>query len=434
MHNSLRIIPSVAIVQARWLYYICCLPHGGSQSEGHNAPTNATSPGTRGYSLLFTAFEPSGDDHASAVIAELKRRHPDLVIFAWGGPKMARAGATIIERTGDDAVMGLPGVAKIIEHVRINRRIDRWIGENLRGDAPIRLHVPVDSPAANGPICSIAKKRGVKVVHLVAPQVWAWGKWRINKLRKITDLLLCMLPFEPGYFKARNVPAKFIGHFLFDKELKVSELDLRGATFGDGSPRIAMMPGSRPHELRLHFPILLDAFHTLLAQFPTACGVVAATSDGVSDQLRKIGDAHPKGWPENVRVVVQDTDAVVRWCDIALVKSGTVTLQVAKQFKPMVIFYKRSNPLLFLVFRTFLSTSQHFTLPNLIANRRVIPELVPHFGGAEPIVALAERLIRDPTEAEQQREEMRDIAKKYEGVNATKNAADEIEKMAGIVA
>lgn len=419
----------------RQLYYICCLPVAASQPGSETSvPTSPSVTRSRSYSLLFTAFEPSGDDHASAVIAELKRRHPDLTIFAWGGPKMARAGATIIERTGDDAVMGLPGAAKIIEHLRINRRIDKWIEENLKGDTPIRLHVPVDSPAANGPICKIAKKRGVKVVHLVAPQVWAWGKWRINKLRKITDLLLCMLPFEPEYFKSRNVPAKFIGHFLFDKDLKTSELDLRAATFGDGSPRIAMMPGSRPHELQLHFPILLDTFHALLSQFPTACGVVAATSDKVSDQLRKIGDAHPKGWPENVRVVVQDTDAVVRWCDIALVKSGTVTLQVAKQLKPMVIFYKRSNPLSFLIFTTFLSTSQHFALPNLIANRRVIPELVPHFGGAEPIVTLAERLIRDPAEAEQQRDEMREIAKKYEGMNAAKNAADEIEKMAGIVA
>lgn len=419
-------------MQAVLLHYICPLADAATPIPDQIADAKAVASRKKTPALLFTAFEPSGDDHASAVIAELKRRHPNLSIFAWGGPKMARAGATIIERTGDDAIMGLPGAAKVIEHLRINRRVDRWIEENLKSDAPILLHVPVDSPAANGPICKIAKKHGVKVVHLVAPQVWAWGRWRIHKLRKITDLLLCMLPFEVEYFNSRNVPAKFIGHFLFDKDLSNSELDLRATTFGDGSPRIAMMPGSRPHELRMHFPILLDAFHALLAEFPTACGVVAATSDKVSDQLRKIGDAHPKGWPEHVRVVVQDTDAVVRWCDIALVKSGTVTLQVAKQLKPMVIFYKRSNPLSFLIFTTFLSTSQHFALPNLVANRRVIPELVPHFGGAEPIVELARRLIRDPAEAEQQRESMREIAKKFEGAHAAKNAADEIETMAGI--
>ena len=102
--------------------------------------------------VLFTAFEPSGDDHAAAVIAELKRLQPDLPIFAWGGPDMEAAGAELIERTGDDAVMGMPGLAKIREHKRINARIRGW----LRDRADVKLHVPVDSPAANFPICKIA--------------------------------------------------------------------------------------------------------------------------------------------------------------------------------------------------------------------------------------------------------------------------------------
>ena len=135
--------------------------------------------------LLFTAFEPSGDDHAAGVIAELRRRHPSLEIFAWGGPKMERAGATIVERTGDDAVMGMPGFAKIREHQRINARIADWLDKN-----PVSAHIPVDSPAANFPICELSKARGIKVVHLVAPQIWAWGRWRIHKLRRMTEFCL----------------------------------------------------------------------------------------------------------------------------------------------------------------------------------------------------------------------------------------------------
>ncbi|HHN78407.1 MAG TPA: lipid-A-disaccharide synthase, partial [Phycisphaerales bacterium] len=139
--------------------------------------------------ILFTGFEPSGDDHASAVIAELRRRHPGLRMYAWGGPKMGQAGAEIIEETGKDAVMGLPGLSKVLEHRRINQRIAAWLDRN-----PVRVHVPIDSPAANFPICKMARKRGVKVVHLVAPQVWAWGKWRVNKLRRLTDFVCCLLP------------------------------------------------------------------------------------------------------------------------------------------------------------------------------------------------------------------------------------------------
>jgi len=116
--------------------------------------------------ILFTAFEPSGDDHASIVIAELRRRWPALPIYAWGGRKMEAAGATIIERTGEAAVMGIPGVGKILEHVRMNRRIEEWLDTQR-----LALHIPVDSPDANFPICRLAKERGMRVVHLVAPQL-----------------------------------------------------------------------------------------------------------------------------------------------------------------------------------------------------------------------------------------------------------------------
>ncbi|HYF15974.1 MAG TPA: hypothetical protein VD971_12970 [Phycisphaerales bacterium] len=381
--------------------------------------------------ILFTAFEPSGDDHASAVIAELRRRHPKLPIYAWGGPKMHLAGADLIERTGDNAVMGMPGAAKIIEHLRINRRIDAWLAENLAGASPVRVHVPVDSPAANGPICRIAKRRGLKVVHLVAPQIWAWGRWRIHKLRRSTDMLLCMLPFEPAFFSRRRVPARFIGHFLFDTPVRPAELDLRAATFGDGRPRIAMMPGSRPDELRRHFPILLEAYAELKRTFPGASGVVAAINDRVSAALRRIGQESGASWPESLKIVTADTDAVVRWCDVALVKSGTVTLQVAKQRKPMIVFYKKANPLLFLIARAIVST-RYFSLPNVLANRRVIPELIPHFGGAEPIVELAERLITDPAQAAQQRDAIDAVLAPYDGMHAATNAADALEEALGI--
>ncbi len=381
--------------------------------------------------LLFTAFEPSGDDHASAVISELKRRDPDLPIFAWGGPKMQRAGAEVIERTGDDAVMGVPGLAKVAEHWRINKRIDAFLRENALTDTPIVVHIPVDSPAANTPICAISKKRGLKVVHLVAPQIWAWGRWRVHKLRRLTDQVLCVLAFEEEFFRRRGVPAKFIGHFLFDHELDTQSLDARVHTMGEGHPRIAMMPGSRPNELDRHLPILLDAFRSLRMSFPDAVGVVAATNPQVAERLRREGTDLAGGWPDGVSIVTGDTDAVVRWCDIALVKSGTVTLQVARQGRPMVVFYKKSSPLLFLVARTILST-KYFSLPNVIAHKRIVPELVPHFGGAAPIVEIAQRLLRDPGEAKAQTDAVAEVLSKYHGMNAAANAADEILRVAGI--
>ena len=379
--------------------------------------------------LLFTAFEPSGDEHASAVIAELKARDPSLPIFAWGGPKMAAAGATIVERTGQSAVMGVPGMAKIVEHTQINARIRAWLEQNRTGPTPVVAHIPVDSPAANGPICKIAKSQGLLVIHLVAPQIWAWGRWRIHKLRRITDMVLCMLPFEEEFFRKRNVPCAFVGHFLFDKPLDFSALDMRASGFGDGHPRIALMPGSRPAELALHFPILLDTFRRVLEVFPAAQGVVAATTPAVGEHLRKVGEAHPRGWPETLRIVTNDTDAAVRWCETAIVKSGTVTLQVAKQHKPMVVFYKKKGLLSRLLMRIFVST-KYFSLPNVLAHARIVPELVPHYGDHKAVTAAVLHLLQNPQEAQQQRDALGEITARFRGLHAAGNAADHIQRIA----
>jgi lipid-A-disaccharide synthase len=189
------------------------------------------------------------------------------------------------------------------------------------------------------------------------------------------------------------------------------------------------MPGSRPDELRRHFPILLDAFHDLVASFPGAVGVVAATSDRVARQLSAEGQTHVRGWPASLRVVTQDTDAVIRWCDIALVKSGTVTLQVAKQTRPMVVFYKKSNPLIYQFARTVLMNVDSFSLPNILAGRRIVPELIPHYGGAEPIVRIAQRLIADPAEKQQQIDAIASVVKTFEGLHASARAAKRIREL-----
>lgn len=369
--------------------------------------------------ILFTAFEPSGDDHASAVIQELRRSRPDIQVYAWGGPKMAAAGATIVERTGDDAVMGMPGIEKIREHRRINERIAAWLDAN-----PVAIHVPVDSPAANFPICRLAKARGVRVVHLVAPQVWAWGSWRINKLRKLTDHVLCLLPFEESWFADRNVKATFVGHPLFDDTLDVAELRSEASALEQTHPRVALMPGSRPGEIHRNFPILLEAFKRLKADHPGLTGCVAATTPRVEQTLRSMA-SDLGGWPAGLASLAGRTDAIVHWCDLALVVSGTVTLQIAKQCKPMVIVYKSGiiDRIIFTLARDVLFTTDHFTLPNLIAGREIVPELVPHFGDAEPIVRHASDLLESPDLAAAQRAELQRIVSQFNGRHASVTAA-----------
>lgn len=377
--------------------------------------------------ILFTGFEPSGDDHAAAVIAALRARHPGLPIYAWGGPKMEAAGAVIVERTGHDAVMGMPGLKKIAEHRRINQRIAAWMDEHRPA-----LHVPVDSPAANFPVCKLAKERGAKVVHLVAPQVWAWGSWRIRKLKRLTDHVLCLLPFEEPWFRERGVEATFVGHPLFDEPLDLDALDRAAADLPAGEgPRVAIMPGSRPSELAKNFPLLADAYRRLEREHPGLVGVAAAARPEDEPTLRRLVIGPAKPWPESLSVVARRTDEVTRWCDLALVVSGTVTLQIARQGKPMVIVYRSSRLFWSLIARWLISTRQ-FSLPNLIAGRPIVPELIPHFGGADPIVNHAIELLESSSKTAEQRRELNAIATKFAGHHAAHGSADVIERVLGL--
>lgn len=389
-------------------------------------PTALAAPGRHG--LLFTGFEPSGDDHASMVIAELRRRHPSLPIYAWGGPKMEAAGATIVERTGEHAVMGIPGIGKIIEHIQINRRIEEWLDKNKPA-----LHIPVDSPDANFPICKMAKERGMRVVHLVAPQLWAWREGRIRKLRRLSDLVLCVLPFEEQWFLTRGVPAKFVGHPLFDVPLDFDRLDQRAGLIGSGSPKVALMPGSRPGEVKKSAFPLLDAYRRIKADFPAARGCFALTRQHFEDFLRAKAK-ETGGWPADLEVVIGDTDAVIRWCDMALVASGTVTLQVARQRKPMVTFYRfgKTWRLPLGIIGPLMFKTQLFTLPNLIAGKRIVPELVPHYGDGQALAVGVYRYMRQPGYADDQRRELDAVCGKFEGRSASIGAADAIEQLAGL--
>ncbi len=376
--------------------------------------------------ILFTAFEPSGDDHAAAVITRLRNAYPKLRIYAWGGRKMQAAGAEIIEITGDDAVMGLPGLAKIREHKRINANIERWLQQNR-----IAVHVPVDSPAANFPVCKLTKAAGSRIVHLVAPQLWAWAPWRIRKLRRLTDHVMCVLPFEQDWFRSRGVEATFIGHPLFDESLDLEGLDRQIADWPRGEQNIALMPGSRPSEMRKNFPLILGAYIKLNNEHRDMRGIVAATRQEIEPVLRDIARDAGLEWPDSLQIKHGSTDAVVRWCDLAIVVSGTVTLQIARQHKPMVIVYKLGRVVWTLIARWLIRTD-YITLPNLIAGREITPELVPHFGGSEPIADRVVGLLEDQDAFATQVRELESIGKVYDEQHAADNAAKIIARYAGL--
>ena len=256
--------------------------------------------------ILFTAFEPSGDALAAPVIRRLLRNNPKLKISAWGGPLMEQAGATVLQQTVEAGAMGFSALRRFSEVRREVKRIKRWASEHR-----VVAHVPVDSPAANFPITKIMRKAGARVIHLAAPQLWAWGRWRLGKLRRSTDLVLCLLPFEEQWFNERRVPAKFIGHPSINRRIELSELRERMHGLPRGAPRVVIFPGSRAQEVRANTRLLVSVYNELQDRHSGMGGVVVAANPELARLIRRRITVFPTG----LHMITGSIDAAIAWCD-----------------------------------------------------------------------------------------------------------------------
>jgi lipid-A-disaccharide synthase len=415
--------------------------------------------------IVFTAFEPSGDEHAATVIAELRDLLPDTPIWALGGPRMEEAGAQLIERTTDHPAMLTGAVGKVTEQIKLRRRFQKWLDTH-----PVAVHVPTDSPAANWALCKLVKTRWSpgfvsrsksqvsssgsspqletrnlkletapalgKVVHLIAPQVWAWASWRVKRLRRLSDLVLCVLPFEPAWFAQRGVRAQFIGHPLFGHSLDEEAMRWEAVSYGGGRPKLALLPGSRGGEIAANWPLMLNVCDSLQARYERLEAVVAAADDNCAARIRAITPTLPR----HIKLVVGQTNAVLHWADLALPVSGTATLHVARHLKPMAIVY-RVNPASWHGVGRWVIDTRTFTLPNLVAcngperttEHHVVKEFVPWLAGTDavnPIVAELSSLIEDPKKRAAQVAALRGVVAAFDGHDAGKEAAAAIAEMA----
>jgi len=376
--------------------------------------------------ILFTAFEASGDHIAGSLIAELKRRDPKRPIYALGGPVMKQSGAELIESTADKAVMLVGAAAQARQHFKRLGRLRRWLA-----DHPIRALVPTDSPAANWSICSTVRRcqPQAKVVHLVAPQLWAWAPWRVRKLRRLTDHVLCVQPFEPKWFGDRGVQASFVGHPLYDQisgERKPVPDDLPDTP----GPKLALLPGSRQAEVKRNWPTLLEAYRRLHARHHDISAVVAASDKARAHQVKLLS---PMGvLPRGMHMNIGDADAVLNWADAALVVSGTATLHAAAHGTPMAVFYN-VNPLGWHLVGRWVVNTRTMSLPNLIGESmglgRVVPEMMPHFGDADALIRAVAPLLKDGDARRAQQQAFAAIRTRFTQHRFKQAASDALEQV-----
>lgn len=335
--------------------------------------------------VFVSVNDPSADVHCGGLISALKKLDAGIEFVGIGGPKMAAAGCEVIESTVGRAVMTYTAIAHVGHFYKLVRRVRRYLQEH-----PVDLMIVCDSPSFNFHVAKAARRADVKTLFYVAPQLWAWGGWRIRKLRRLCDKLCCILPFEEPWFRQRGVDTTFVGNPLLDRLPKdLSSFRKDYSRFEPNRAKIALMPGSRLAEIGSLWKPMQEIATRLKQKYPGANFVAVAASD---ERRRLLEQTQIPGFQCEYSVdAVRDT---ARRVDFSIVASGSATLEVASSGCPMVIMYQ-TNRFLWQLIGRWLVYAKFFTLTNLLADREVVPEFMPYFTSIEPILQRVDGYLQD---------------------------------------
>jgi len=339
--------------------------------------------------ILVSAGEASGDLYASLVVAELRRTAPGIDCFGCTGFHLRAEGVRTVVDATDLAVVGLLEVGGHLP--RIWREYRKLVA-SARAEKP-DLAILTDSPDFHLRVAQRLAVLGIPVVYLVAPQAWAWRPGRVKTLRRTVTRLLCIFPFEEDFFRAAGVPATYIGHplaGLVKPSLSRDEF-FRKHRFDPARPLVAVLPGSRRGEAARHLPALLEAVRLLYREQAMNFVLPASATTGAGFFKARVGDAP-------LRVIEGESWDAMAHSTLALAASGTVTVEAALLGVPMVTFYKVTTPSWLL--GKLLVKVPYYTMVNLIAGRRVVPELMQGQMNGSRIAQEALRLLREPGERE----------------------------------
>lgn len=375
----------------------------------------------RPLTIFLSAAEASGDEHASHLAAALRHRLPQARLVGVGGPKTAAAGCEVLLDVTEQSAMVGAVLTRLPYYMRLVKRLKQMVLD-VRPD----VLVPTDSPALNWHLCEAAKACGGKVFHYISPQVWAWAPWRVKRLRRLSDYVACILPFEERYLRDRGVRASYVGHPLFDTLAPPPEPmpDLVEA-WSQGNWQVALLPGSRPAELRHHSRALAATADAIRARWPAARCVFTARTELAAQAIRE------QSGRSDLEIAVGRTREVLAQSHFAVAVSGTVTLEVANYGVPMLIVY-RANRTLYRLIKPMFCTP-YLSLVNILGGRCIVPELMPWSGSVRHLAGLAVELMNDLgwlCETRQALLELADSLRPPPGQTASGNAAELIARLA----
>jgi lipid-A-disaccharide synthase len=342
--------------------------------------------------IALIAGEASGDVLGASLIAAIAARHPDAEFFGIGGPKMMAAGLT---SAYDQEKLAVRGAIEVLKHLPEILKIRRGIVRQLRAWQP-DVMIGIDAPDFNLPIERTLKRAGIPTVHYVSPTVWAWRRSRARKIIASVNQLLCLFPFEPACYKGQPIEPVFVGHPLADEiSPEIDRIQQRVAlNLPEAAPLITLMPGSRRSELDFHAPLFVETANRIARELPEALFVVPLATPATRDQfqaaLDQFGDPGLK-----VRMMFGHAREALSASDLALVCSGTATLEAALVRCPMVITYRFAASSAWIYKR--MRYLPWVGLPNILLGRLLVPELLQDDATPEALSTELINLWRSPS-------------------------------------
>ena len=365
--------------------------------------------------VLIAAGEASGDLHASCLVKAMRELEPDLHFYGMGGEKLREAGAQVIF---DISKLSVMGITEVIRHLGHLYGVFKWLENSLKNDRP-DLVILIDYPDFNLRLAKVAKGQNIPVLYYISPQIWAWRTSRIKQIGKLVSKMIVVFPFELPLYEREGIDVSFVGHPLLDivKVKRSKEESIKRFGLDGHKITIGLLPGSRLSEVKRILPPMIGAAQKLSEQFKNLQFILPIAPGLQKEEIIKLTES------TNLTITVVD-NCIYEAIDssyLVMVASGTATLETALLSTPMVIIYKMA-PLSYLVGRKLVKVD-YIGMANIIAGRKIVPELIQSEATAERIASEVARMLEDSLYYQGICEELTSIKEKLGEPGASKRTA-----------
>ncbi len=373
--------------------------------------------------IMIVAGEASGDLNGAELVLALNKLAPHIKLAGIGGKRMREAGVEILFDISELAVVGF---TEVLCNFRKLRNIFREFVKKMYEEKPLAL-ILLDYPGFNIRLAEKAKKKGITVIYYISPQVWAWGKNRVKKLAKVVDKMIVIFPFEKDFYTGSGLDVEFVGHPMLDRiKLQMRAEEFAGKfSLSTSLSTVVLLPGSRKQEIERHLPIMLKAGIIMKKRKPGLQFILPCASTIDAEEIKSI----VSDYSLKVAVIENQTHSAIAFADIAIVSSGTATLETTCLGKPLIVLYKVS--FLTWMITKFLIKVRTIAMVNIIAGEKVVPEFLQFQAKPSMIASETVKILEDTAYRSEMVRKLEKVKDALGSPGASSRAASAILKTVG---